>query len=242
MKECRYEYMFPNDFIKAIEELPVFIVPTGLLEWHANHLPLGLDTLKVYGLCLEVAHKLGGGIVLPPQYFGCPGYSTYTGTLTYSEETLYPLFYDLMGQLKKAGAKVIAVITGHYGDCQVNFIKKVTIDFAAANPDIRVIGKPEYENVLVDGEVPADHGGKWESSMFWSMYPEKIRWETYDTRICDMKTYLNAPLDYYQEPTIWDYEEDLRETSSIVMGKKAVDAITDTLVTEIKEALKEIKG
>ena len=62
MKECRYEYMFPADFIKAVNELPVFIMPTGLLEWHGNHLPLGQDTLKAYGICMEVARKLGGGL------------------------------------------------------------------------------------------------------------------------------------------------------------------------------------
>ena len=92
MKECRYEYMFPRDFMEAVRELPVFILPTGLLEWHGNHLPLGLDSLKAHGICIEVAHKLGGGIVLPPNYYGRPGYSTYTGTLTYSEETMYPCF------------------------------------------------------------------------------------------------------------------------------------------------------
>jgi len=240
MKECRYEYMFPNDFIEAVNELPVFIVPTGLLEWHADHLPLGQDTLKSYGICLEVARKLGGGIVMPMQYFGRPGFSTYAGTLTYSEETLYPLFYDMMGQLKKAGAKVIVIITGHYGSCQVDFIKKVTNDFAAANPGVKVIGRPEYEGVEVNGQCPADHAGKWETSMFWAMYPDKIRWETYKTKLNNMKIYENAPLDYFKEPADWDFGEDLRETSSVELGRQAIDAITDTIVADIKKVLGEI--
>jgi creatinine amidohydrolase len=86
MKEFRYEYMFPADFLAAVKEMPVFLMPTGLLEWHGNHLPLGQDALKAYGICLETARKLGGGIVLPPNYYGRPGFSTYAGTLTYSEE------------------------------------------------------------------------------------------------------------------------------------------------------------
>ncbi|MCL1794038.1 MAG: creatininase family protein [Oscillospiraceae bacterium] len=240
MKECRYEYMFPNDFIEAVREMPVFIFPTGLLEWHANHLPLGQDTLKSYGICLEVAHKLDGGIVMPPHYYGAPGFSTYAGTLTYSEETLYPLFYDMMGQLKKAGAKVIAVITGHYGHTQVDFVKNVSNDFAAANPDVKVIARPEYEGVEVNGQVPADHAGKWETSMFWAMYPDKIRWETYDTKINDMKIYKNAPLDYFQESAEWDFGEDLRETSSVDLGKQAINIITDNIVADIRKALDEI--
>jgi len=240
MKECRYELMFPNDFLQAVRELPVFIVPTGLLEWHGNHLPLGQDTMKVYGICLEVARKLGGGIVLPPNYYGRPGFSTYAGTLTYSEEAMYPLFYETMEQLKKVGAKVIAIITGHYGPCQVDFIQKVADDFAAENPDIRIIARPEYEGVLVDGQTPGDHAGKWETSMFWSLYPDNIRWETYDTKINDMKRYENAPLDYYQESADWDFGEDLRSTSSIALGKKTVDAISDAIVTAIRGAMSEI--
>lgn len=238
MRECRYEYMFPQDFLKAVNDMPVFIVPTGLLEWHANHLPLGQDTLKAYGICLETARKLGGGIVLPPNYFGRPGFSTYAGTLTYSEEALYPLFTEYMGQLKKAGARVIAIITGHYGDCQVDFIKKVAGDFAAANPDVAVIARPEYEDVIVDGERPADHAGKWESSMFWSLCPDSIRWETYRTRMNDMKVYENAPLDYFHESAVWEFKEDLRETSSVALGKKAVDIISDRIAADIRAALK----
>ena len=240
MKECRFEYMFPNDFIEAVRECPVFIVPTGLLEWHANHLPLGQDTLKVYGICLEVARKLGGGIVMPPNYYGRPGYSTYAGTLTYSEEAMYPLFYETMEQLKKAGAKVIAIITGHYGDCQVDFLDKVAGDFAAANPDVKIIAGPEHRDVTIDGKVPADHAGKWESSMFWSLYPDLIRWETYDTKINDMKIYENAPHDYYKESPDWDFGEDLRETSSVKLGKRVIDTISDAIVAEIREALKQI--
>ena len=237
MRECRFEYMFPDEFVEAVKALPVFIVPTGLLEWHANHLPLGQDTLKSYGICLEVARRLGGGIVLPPNYHGRPGFSTYVGTLTYSEEAMYPLFYEMMEQLKKVRAKIIVIITGHYGDCQVDFVKKVSDDFMRANPDVKVIARPEYEGVEINGESPSDHAGKWETSMFWSMYPEKIRWETYETKIDDMKIYENAPLDYYKESATWNFGEDLRETSSVELGKKAVDIIADKIVDDIRKAL-----
>jgi creatinine amidohydrolase/Fe(II)-dependent formamide hydrolase-like protein len=195
--------------------------------------------LKAHGICLEVARKLGGGIVLPPNYFGRPGFPTYTGTLTFSEEALRPLFYEIMVQLKKAGAKIIALITGHYGPCQVGFVKKVAADFMADNPDIRVIARPEYEGVLVDGHAPADHAGKWETSMFWFMCPDKIRWETYETKMNDMKIY-DVPTDY-QEGAEWIFGEDLRETSSVELGKKAVEAISDKICADILDALREIR-
>ena len=242
MKECRYEFMYPEDFLEAVREAPVFIMPTGLLEWHANHLPLGLDSLKVHGICLEIARKLGGGIVLPPNYYGRPGYSTYAGTLTYSEETMYRLFYETMEQLKKAGALVIAIVSGHYGECQENFIRKVAGDFATKNTDVKVIARPENEGVLVDGAGFGDHAGKWETSMLWALRPECVRWQTYETKITGMKTYLDAPHDYYKEGADWDFGEDLRETSSVELGERAVDAISDLFAADIRAALRTFNG
>ena len=142
-----------------------------------------------------------------------------------------------MEQLKKVGAKVIVIIAGHYGSCQVDFIKKVSNDFAAANPSIRVIARPENEGVLVDGETPGDHAGKWETSMLWSLYPDRIRWDSYDTQMSDMKIYKNAPHDYYKESADWDFGEDLRVSSSESLGRKAIDIITDTIVADIRKAL-----
>ncbi|MBR5545929.1 MAG: creatininase family protein [Clostridia bacterium] len=88
----RYEEMLPDEFLHAVEEMPVFIVPTGLLEWHADHLPLGQDALKAHGICEAIVRNLGGGIVLPPNYYGRPGYASYVGTLTFSEKCLTLLF------------------------------------------------------------------------------------------------------------------------------------------------------
>ena len=74
----KYEEMYPDELQSAVETFPVFILPTGLLEWHGKHLPLGLDALKVYAICLEVAEVLGGGIVMPLNYVGRPGSSACT--------------------------------------------------------------------------------------------------------------------------------------------------------------------
>jgi creatinine amidohydrolase len=183
LKKYKYEEMLPNEFLKAVEDMPVFIVPTGLLEWHGDHNPLGLDTLKVYELCLRAAKLLDGGIVLPPNYYGRPGFSSYTGTLTYSEGCLNILFTELFYQLKKAGAKVIALITGHYGDCQVDFIKRVAANFESENPDIKILAMPEYEDTLVDNRTPADHGGFFETSMMMAV----------DEKLVDMSKAKTVP-------------------------------------------------
>ena len=102
MKKIRYEEMLPAEFLDAMDRMPVCIVPLGLLEWHADHLPLGLDGLKAHGICLRIAEKLDGGVVLPPVYFGRPGFSTYTGTLTFSEAVELQYILDRGGEEKEA--------------------------------------------------------------------------------------------------------------------------------------------
>jgi len=233
----QYEYMMPREFLMEVERMPVFFVPTGLLEWHGDHLPLGLDSLKAHGICLRIANKIGGGIVLPPNYFGRPGYSSFVGTLTYSETSLDVLFTEMFEQLKKVGAKVIVLLTGHYGECQVNFIKKVSDNFMIENPDMSIIAQAEYEGVFIDGEIPADHAGKWETSMFMHLYPEYVHMDRFEMEPALKKLYLNPPYNYYNEEEKWVWEQDLRNASSGQLGKKVIDRITEYLEVKIKTAL-----
>jgi len=239
--KVKYEEMTPKEFIEAVKAMPVFIVPTGLLEWHGDHLPLGQDTLKAYGICLRVAEKLGGGIVLPPNYWGRPGFSTYVGTLTFSDGLIRSLFWEIFEQLKKAGAKVILVVTGHYGPCQVNCLKGIAEEFNRCYPGVRVIAQPEYEDVTVNGQVPADHAGKWETSMFWHMYPELIQIDKFKAGKIEVPTYPDPPQNYYHERSIWEWKEDLGKASSPELGEKAVNLIVEHLVSIVKEKLREMK-
>jgi creatinine amidohydrolase len=237
-KSYKYEEMLPDEFQEAVGNMPVFFIPTGLLEWHGDHLPFGQDALKAYGICLKTAEKLGGGVVLPPNYYGRPGFSSYTGTLTFSEACMDLLFTELFGQLKKVGAKVIVVLTGHYGPLQVDFIKRVADYYMKENPEIKIIAQPEYEGVTVNGETPADHAGKWETSMFWYFYPELTRMDKFRMETAKKKIYDNPPNDYYKEEEDWVWKEDLTKTSSRELGEKCVNIITDYLVEKIRSQLK----
>ena len=238
----RYEEMLPSEFQEAVSRMPVFFLPTGLLEWHGDHLPLGQDTLKAWGLCLETARKLGGGIVLPPHYWGRPGFSTYVGTLTFSDQALRPLFLEIFQQIEKIGGRVLLVLTGHYGPCQVDFIKSVAEQYMKRRPMLRIIAQPEYEAVTVDGEQPADHAGKWETSMFWAMYPKLTRMENFRPGVVQVPQYEDAPHNHYHEPGRWEWKEDLRQTASQELGRKAIQIITDHLKSIIQAELPTITG
>ena len=236
----RYEEMVPQEFLAEVERMPVFIVSTGLLEWHGDHLPLGQDTLKAYGICGRVCEKLGGGILLPPHYWGRPGFSTFVGTLTFSEQAMFGLFTEVFTQLVKVGGRVILLVTGHYGGCQVDFVKTVASEFQAGHPDVRVIAQPEYEGVTVDGERPADHAGKFETSMFWHLYPHLTRIEAFRPGPYTVHQYEDPPENVYHESPNREWQEDLREVASPELGEKCVEAISDHLVDVVTAALKDL--
>jgi creatinine amidohydrolase len=236
----KYEEMLPEEFQEAVRRMPVFFFPTGLLEWHGDHLPLGQDTLKSYGICLETARKLGGGIVLPPHYWGRPGFSSYVGTLTFTEETLRPLFLEVFKQIEKVGGRVLLVLTGHYGTCQVEFVKAVAAEHNASGSPLTVIAQPEYEGVEIDGQRPADHAGKWETSMFWHMYPRLTHMENFKPGKITIPHYESPPDFYYREKPDWEWREDLRKVASPQLGKRAVDVISDHLKDVILESLRKV--
>jgi len=46
----RYEMMFPDQIRKAIKEHWPVVLPVGVLEYHAEHCVVGVDTLLVVRL------------------------------------------------------------------------------------------------------------------------------------------------------------------------------------------------
>lgn len=240
VQKYRYEEMLPNEFIAAVQKMPVFFIPTGLLEWHDNHLPLGLDALKAHGLCMRIAQHVGGGIVLPPNYYGRPGYASYIGTLTFSEPCLHLLFSELFGQLQKVGAKIIVLLTGHYGPVQVDFIKRVADSYMIEHPEIRIIAQPEYEGIMVDGEQPNDHAGKWETSVFWNMYPELTHMENFNVQTTRKQVYEHPHHNWYQEDEEWVWKEDLTQVASRELGAKTIDLIVQHIGDKVVNALQEV--
>lgn len=239
MRKTRYEEMLPAEFLEAVAHSPVFMVPLGLLEWHADHLPLGQDGLKAHGICLRLADKLGGGIVLPPVYFGRPGFSTYTGTLTFSEALINLMLTELCGQLKKVGAKVIVLMVGHYGPAQEECVERFRQIISREDPSIRVIAHKECVGALVDGEVPSDHAGLWETSMFLSLYPELAHMELLTDPPLKQKRYENAPNDYYHESETWQWANDVWQANA-ELGRRAIESATDYMAGEVRAALAEL--
>jgi creatinine amidohydrolase len=183
--------MYPKEFVEAVARCPVAYVPLGLLEWHGEHLPLGVDGLKSHALCLAVAQAVGGGVVLPPFYVGRPGFTSFPGTMTYRHEVVRDMLIGALEELEKMGFRVVLVVAGHYGRPQQETIAEAVAAFSARSA-VKVLALCETEAVEHLG-YRGDHGGPWETSMTLALLPELVRLDTFRPGGQDIPQYKVSP-------------------------------------------------
>jgi creatinine amidohydrolase len=127
----RYEEIKPQEYERAKQAVPIAYLPWGAHEWHDNHNPLGLDTLKASGVCRELCAETGG-VVFPGVYCGHGTVKQKMGydcTLEFTRECVEILATEYLEQLSGAGFKVIVVMMGHYGCEHMEAIREVVADF-----------------------------------------------------------------------------------------------------------------
>jgi len=198
LREVRYERLRPAQIVQAREAGPIAYLPIGTIEWHGEHNPVGLDTLKIHALAVRCAWKTGG-LVFPPLYYGesretalmeanagdrekiaekmglppgnfAPGYMN----TTLAEQTLayQRLLLHILHEIKSLGFKVIVLAAGHYP----------LLDHARAAAALfhQMVPRPKpltwaftgYELVRDAGfEVCGDHAGRWETSLLMTLDP-----------------------------------------------------------------------
>lgn len=122
----RYELMLPHQIRAAIDGNWPVVLPLGVLEYHGEHLPVGLDTLVVEKL-LEALEPEMDIVLLPSFYYGAASYAVAgperTGTLHVGANTLYPLAQEIFAGLLRIGFRNI-----HF------FVHHQTENFAAGMP------------------------------------------------------------------------------------------------------------
>jgi len=196
--EVRYERLRPAQIVSQREACPVAYLPIGTIEWHGEHNPVGLDTLKIHQLLIRCARHTGG-LVFPPLYYGesreqalmeanardraeiaakmglppenfAPGYMYQSPA---EQNTNYHhLLLHICFEIKSLGFKLLVIGAGHYP----------LLDHARAAASIFQQAQPPGDKMLVwpftgyelvrDRFSPVgDHAGKWETSLLMALDP-----------------------------------------------------------------------
>jgi len=233
----KYVELTASEFVSAIKKCPIVFIPTGLIEWHGDHLPLGFDALKAEAICIQIAKKTGG-IVMPPNFFGVAGFGSFAGTLIFKRATVKSLFLELFAQLEKVGAKIIIMITGHYGDYQVILVKEAAHEYMRRSR-VRIIAQPEYEGIFLDdGSQPADHADMWETSFGLALIPHLVKLSKFKPGKCSIHKYgLQHTIPAYRkmEEHEWVWRGDLRKTASAALGRKILKLIVGTAAAKVEK-------
>lgn len=122
----RYEMMLPHQIRTAIEKNWPVVLPLGVLEYHGEHLAVGMDTLAVIRL-LDLLEKEMELVILPPFYYGAASYAVEppegNGSLHVDAGKLFPFAQEMFRGLLRIGFRNI-----HF------FIHHQTENFAAGMP------------------------------------------------------------------------------------------------------------
>jgi creatinine amidohydrolase/Fe(II)-dependent formamide hydrolase-like protein len=112
----RYEWMLPHQIRTAIERRWPVVLPLGVLEYHGEHMAVGMDTLAVTGI-LEILENDMDLVILPPFYYGAASYAVEpperNGTLHVDAEALLPFAKAMFQGLLRIGFRNIHVIIHH---------------------------------------------------------------------------------------------------------------------------------
>ncbi|MDP2989768.1 MAG: creatininase family protein [Kiritimatiellota bacterium] len=189
----RYEMMRPGQIRDAIDRGVPLLIPTGVLEYHGPHNPIGVDALIAQGIAHRVA-KEAECVVAPTVFYGYTGRwggGVKEGEIHIEGGELYPFVRPMIKAFYDQGWKRIYIILHHQGATGVTWItyQRVATELAMEEGHrlggdgwseaenlptniwsrIRVVSDSQFSNKGYGG-----HGGKGETMAMMFLYPETV--------------------------------------------------------------------
>ena len=126
----RFELMLPHQIRTAIEKHWPVVLPLGVLEYHGEHMAVGMDTLAVTKI-LDMLEGEMSMVILPPFYYGAASYAVEppegNGSLHVDAAKLFPFAQEMFLGLLRIGFRNIHVIVHHQTE---NFAAGMPTDLA----------------------------------------------------------------------------------------------------------------
>jgi creatinine amidohydrolase len=115
----QWENLTSADFAQAVKETGVCVITFGVVEKHADHLPLGTDFLNGHRLaCL--ATEIEPAVVFPPFYFGqIYEAKCFPGTITLKPTLLIEVISAVLDEIGRNGFKKIILVNAHGGNAHL---------------------------------------------------------------------------------------------------------------------------
>lgn len=126
----RFEMMLPHQIRAAIAARTPVVLPLGVLEYHGEHMAVGMDTLAVTS-ALALIEQEAEIVILPPFYYGAASYAVEppegTGSVHVDSSVLHPFARELFTGLLRVGFRNIHAFIHHQSE---NFTVGMPTDLA----------------------------------------------------------------------------------------------------------------
>ncbi|MDP6381110.1 MAG: creatininase family protein [Phycisphaerae bacterium] len=182
MQKVKWEEMFPDELLEAIEACPVCYMAYGLAEPHGTYNAIGLDWLKAYALCQRAAHE-HGGVVAPPFCWHIQeqpwfDWTTLQGVKqslcsTIPADLFLRMVFHQLRVFDARGFKAAILITGHYGGFERDM--RMVCEYYRHRS-----GSPLQTYCIADWECidyenyHGDHAGMCETQQLMALRPELV--------------------------------------------------------------------
>ena len=220
-----YSDLRPIEIEAILAKAPIAYVPWGALEWHSQHAPIGLDSVKAEGICKVLAEETGG-VVLPAIPMGVNTIKPFKGfphSIDISAELASKVAEEFCIQLADEGFKVVILFTGHYPPEQIDALQ-VGADRAAATIESTHFEVWADLHFLGD-DFQADHAGATETSFQMHFAPGSV----------DVSALPDRPVTLDDDGITGG---DPREASA-ERGAKQLKVVVERAVVRMNEILKE---
>lgn len=183
---------------EEIEALPdkdraLVLLPTGAIEQHGPHLPVGVDALLGQAWLQQILPRIAPNLpvyVAPPLTYGkSTEHESFPGTLSLSAQTYRRLLLAVARQLKRLGFRQLALLNTHGGNspCNVSTLREIqmTLEMRAG-----VLGWPVKPETTAQETAFGIHAGEWETSLMLAVADELV---AMPKAVCEYPAQLSDP-------------------------------------------------
>ena len=230
------------------KERALVIIPTGAIEQHGHHLPVGVDAILGQAWLENILPRLKPGApvyVAPPLTYGKSNeHSAFPGTLSLSSATLRRLLLAQAAQLKALGFRQLAVLNTHGGNSAVLVY---TLREIQTSLGLRagLLGWPFKPEQTPQEAAFGFHAGEWETALMLAVANELV---DMTKAVCEYPARLTDPGELRPEnaPAIFSWAtQDVSRSgvmgdataATVEKGRHWLDAQSAALANRIEELL-----
>ena len=173
MKSILISHMSWTEYKEYVENNDTIIIPTGVMEEHGLHNPLGTDCI-IAEKCAQLIGERASVAVAPTLPYGvAPGMTNFAGTISLEPMLYRKILISYAESYIKTGIKRILFINGHGGNSGA--LSAVCQDLYAAHGTVAVHNEWWFILPKLDPELPCgDHGGLFETSCMLALAPHVV--------------------------------------------------------------------